>query len=358
MRALSVASFRPRRAARGTVRVAFATWVAIAALGSTSLAAEQVGERKVASTTACLRWIAQQKSGCPTSEEVAASVESVLDRQVFVAEDCDIRVQGSMAPSPKGGWLARLSFADRSGRSLGTRQLEGVAKDCASMRGPTSLVIALMVEATESTVAIVESIPPAPVSAPAPTTQPPPALRAEERAYADLRTAYGLLPGVSLGASVGLDATLSGILPGRFEASLWLPRSSEPGPGGRFWAWHTGVALCPSLNTSDRLRVALCGGAQFGLVHARGVNLEDVQSARRPYGHVEARLILSFPLGGSFALSSHLAFAVPFLRPRFVYLDAIDSSLEVHRPGAAVLMGGVGLVWTQPGSTSSHSAAQ
>lgn len=355
MRALSVASFRPNRAARSAVRTAFATWVAFATCYSSSLVRAQAVERNVTGTTACLRWVAQQKSGCPTTEEVAASVESVLDRQVFVAADCDIRVQGSMAPSPKGGWLARLSFADRSGRSLGTRHLEGVAKDCASMRGPTSLVIALMVEATESTVAIVESTPPAPAST---TPIPPPARRTEERAYADLRAAYGLLPGISLGASMGLDATLAGVIPGRFEASLWLPKSSQPGPGGRFWAWHTGVALCPNLNNSERLRVALCGGAQLGLIHARGVNLEDAQSTHRPYGQVEARMILSIPLGGSLALSPHLAFAVPFLRPRFVYLDATDSSLEVHRPSSAVLMAGVGLIWIQPASTPDHSAIQ
>lgn len=261
---------------------------------------------------------------------------------MFVVDNCELRVEGSMARSSKSGWLARLSFADRNGRTLGTRQLEGMTTTCASLRGPTSLVIALMLETAESTVSITESTPALPV-----VTAP---MRAqvnatEGRANADVRAAYGLLPGMSVGASLGVDATLSGVLPGRFEAAIWLPRSTGPGPGGRFWAWHTGLALCPNLNTSDRLRLALCGGAQLGLVHATGANLSEAESLHRPYGHVETRMVLSIPLARTIALSAHVALAVPFLRPRFVYWDDRNFSHEVHQPNKVLLLGGLGLIW-------------
>lgn len=308
--------------------------------------------------TACLQWVAEAQSGCSTAEEVAASVESVLDRPVFVADNCDIHVRGSLAQSTDGGWRATLTFTTKDGQSLGMRHLEGSEADCASLRGPASLAIALMVEATDTLTPIPETVTPkTEMNTPLPcisvpitsvtrsgvSIDPSPVQR---RAYADLRGSYGLLPGASLGVSVGLNATLYGTLPSRIETTLWLPKPTDARPGGRFWAWHAGVALCPSWNFSASVQVALCAGAQVGVIRAIGLGLDGTEAIQRPYGHAEARVVLSIPFGRALALAAHVAFAVPLLRAQFVYYDPTGSEHDVHRPNPAIPMLGLGVIWS------------
>jgi hypothetical protein len=338
----------------------------------------QVTPPTPAERTACLRWIVDAASDCSTAEEIAASVESVLDRQVFVAGHCDIRVLGSVSQSENGGWSTKLSFATSDGRSLGTRHLFGADADCSSLRGSISLVIALMVETTDTTIATTDSVPlqvetpdkSRSTSKSAPRVGRPAAQQTsldiappQHRAYADLRGSYGLLPGASFGAALGLDAMLAGVLPGRVEATVWFPksrfpRSAEPHPGGRFWAWHTGLDLCPNLNTSESPRMALCAGAQVGVIQATGLRLDNNESSLRPYGQAETRFVLSFPLGSIFALSAHIGLALPLIRPRFVYLDTVDSPHEVHQPNVAIFIGGLGLIWRDSNSAVNRSSSQ
>lgn len=300
-----------------------------------------LGTASLATAGTCLKWSAPEASGCPTSLEIEAAVESVLGRKVFATEHCERTVEGSVFRPGIERWAVDMSFWDQRERSLGTRRLEGPSS-CSALRGPVSLVIALTLEAAQESVELSEPTKPA-----VPRHEPEaPRERAYDWVYAGVRTTAGLLPGLGLGIAIGTGAELLDGLAAHVEGTLWAPKTTQlAGPGGRFWAWHAGLDLCPSLMNSTNLWLSLCGGAQLGLIQASGLGLDYSQSARRPYAHLEAKLSMSTPVWNVIELTAQIGVAIPSLRPRFVYLDQRDAATEVHRPGEFLALAGLGLVW-------------
>jgi hypothetical protein len=313
-----------------------ATWVAAGALvllGADPAARAETDESASKKPTACLDMVAP--AGCPSAPETESAVEGVLGRRPFSPASCSIHVTAVLKPVSRGGWQADLHFAKPDGASLGDRTLQSRERRCAALKDPISLVIALMVEAAEPETTL--EMPPSP-----PASQP---AASDRIAFASLAVSQGLLPNADLGATLGFGFDLASWLPVRADATLWFPTSAAPdGRGGEFWGWHAGLALCPALIDTASLRGSLCAGGQAGAIRGTGLGLDYSESAIKPYGDVQARAVVSFPVWGSLALSIHVGLAVPWLRPRFVYhVDATDSSVEVYRPHAVAFLGGLGV---------------
>jgi hypothetical protein len=261
-------------------------------------------------------------------------------------------VIGTMHHSPDGGWVAELSFETKSGGTLGTRKLENPSESCAAMWGPISFVVALMVDSARDSIAATESGRATATDAGPPARQGMP----QSLAFADVRASFGLLPGTAFGAMLGVNVTLWAALPSRLEGTIWLPKATDQArPGGQFWGWHAGFALCPNLTASHALSIMFCGGAQMGLIHGSGFRLDYTESSWLPYGHAEARVAMLAPIWGSLALSAHVGTAVPLIRPRFAYLDQAGLPLELHRPNAIIPIVGLGIVWRESAPTHSQS---
>lgn len=277
-----------------------------------------------------------------------AAVEALLGRAIFTTEGCTTTVDVSIYRHDPSRWSVDVSLRDRVWGALGTRRLKG--SSCSALRGPISLVLALMLETTEGSIEISE--PAKPVTSQDPLQQPS---ARREVAHGlvlagGFRTTNGLLPGVGVGIHGGGGLELWGRrLSAQLAGTLWAPQSTRASePGGKFWAWHAGLDLCPRLNSSEALRLSLCLGAQLGAIHGSGLGLDYLATAQRPYAHVEAGFMIAVRVWEGLELTAQVAAVVPWLRPRFVYLDQNETAIERHRPGELLPLAGLGLSWRSP----------
>lgn len=306
---------------------------------------------------ACFAWTSNQVQGCPTEAAIRTSVEGLLGHPAFLGDRCDLLVRGKAGTSAEHATLVDITFHARDGSTLGQRRLEGNNPNCSAYAGPISLVIALMIESVQVDATLVE--PPASVM---PTTTAPPHshepsgtaspaagakdnVRAPLAVMVDARTAWGLLPGTSLGVGTAFEMAPAGWLPLRLEAALWLPsESNQPGPGGRFWAWQAGLACYPFTHHGP-VRTQLLAGLNFGHLYGSGTGLDFTQTVRRPYGEAALRLANAIGLFGPVDLVVQAGIAVPWLRPGFVYLEPSGTAVRVHRPEPLIVEAGLGLAW-------------
>jgi hypothetical protein len=301
---------------------------------------------KIAGDT-CLTWNVIAEPGCPNVTELENAVELVLSQPIFSGERCDMKVEGSLQRSPVGSWTADLRFLSKDGRILGERHLTSLSPLCSSLRGPTALVIGLMVESVQTRTFERETT----ATEALPATGALPAIVRREPTFhlmatTDLRTAMGLLPGASVGATLGLGAMVRNWGAGRFEGTVWLPKSKMNSRyGGQFWGFHFGATLCPRLGKTGAVSWAACVGGVWGLLQGRGLDLDDNESVYRPYGHGEVRVAATLLLSGSLALTAHLGVASPWIRSRFVFLDSENVAHEAYRPSAAIPFAGLGFEW-------------
>jgi hypothetical protein len=311
---------------------------------------------------ACLEWTSEASVGCATEGAIKAAVENVLGHPAFLGDRCDLWVSGSTRRSPQGSTVSEVAFRAHDGSSLGVRHLEGPNPSCSAYTGPISLVIALMIESVELSTTItgspVSAFGASPPSQPTPSAPAPSDARKRERparlsplaVVGEMRAAWGLLPGSSLGVAGGIEVNPIGLPPLRIEATVWAPTSnSKSGPGGRFWAWHAGMGVCPGAY-AGAIRAQLFIGLQVGFLYGSGNGLDSNQKARQPYGEAEIRAMNAIPLVGPLELVALAGLAIPWIRPGFVYLDPSGSSIHVHRPEAIIIEAGFGLMW-QMGST-------
>jgi len=305
---------------------------AVALLGHVSAAPAQEKEPSRKVTTACLAWKAE--TSCQSAAETERAVEEMLGRRIFQGPSCDLQIEASLRKAGVHGWEARLSFARENGIQLGVRTLRSPEAACKALKNPVSLVVALMAEDSESNSTLYVPEGPRPSQ---PTNH-------SLRISASVAGSQGLLPNGALGNSLGADVDLTAWLSGRMDTTFWFPRSStSAGPGGEFWAWHAGVAACPSLGRQPRLQASACLGFQMGVLRGSGIALPYRQSASKVYADADARAILSVPLGQTLALLVFVGAAVPWLRPGFVYLNASGSPVDVHRPCTIVFLAGLGI---------------
>jgi hypothetical protein len=307
------------------------------------------GEPARQERAACLSWAGTARSDCPTAEQTEAAVEAILGHRAFPAGACSIKMTGRTRALEGGGWQADLSFAKSDGEALGDRSLQSRTWRCAALKDPVALVIALMVEAGESE---------ATLQLPAP--MPPPESSSEPAVTmgAGASVSSGLLPNTGFGATVDFGWMVGRWLPLRFASTYWFPDSAgRAGYGGQFWAWTGGAGVCPTLVSSTVVEGTLCADVQAGIIHGTGVGLPNAGSPTKPYGEAEVHVRLSFPLWSSLQAFVQLGAAVPWLRPRFVYLD-VGEPVYVHRPEALVWSGGVGVALRASGRARASTTSQ
>jgi hypothetical protein len=326
---------------------------------------------------ACVTWSAPSSRGCPDAERLAGAVRDVVGRDVLVTDSpCDVRIEGSVEGGPgssnadANAWRISLRLTDARGRLLGERTLESREKRCSAVTGPTSLVLALMIDAGETEATLSAPPPEPPPAAPARSAENPPEPvaadappRARERSSlrvtsdVGVTAAYELVPGWAYGLDVGLRFVARGVPPLRLDATLYAPTVEAPsGHGGEFWAWSGRALLCPRLFggsdagwRSSRSEFAVCGGAEAGSLRGRAIGLEQAERPARAFAAADARVAARLAVLGPITLSAAAGVAVPLMRPRFTYdLPENGGAREVHRPAAIVPVGALGISVSGP----------
>jgi hypothetical protein len=175
-------------------------------------------------------------------------------------------------------------------------------------------------------------------SSPAPSTTPPSASsppRARPRPRGAVRfgaaAVIGLLP--RLGPSLTGAAAL--LLPRaraelHFDHVLAQRELDDAGRGGEMRLWTLGLRGCWVPRAVDVLELPICGGAQVGSMHARGVGaLQRSDETRLPFAAGNAAAALMYAPARYLAVGIGLEMIVPFTRPGFV----LDDLGLVYRTG-------------------------
>jgi hypothetical protein len=191
----------------------------------------------------------------------------------------------------------------------GSRELQLDARGCDDNAEAVALVLAVLVEAGRGALS---SAPPIAVSPPPPPPPPPapprpaPLKRAEPRhvwlgprAGHDLSAAvgvgYGLLPGASLGGTVGWGIRSPKLWP------IWLQvsgfrKGASADLSARFSTLYGGVMGCPLSGSWGRVRGRACASAAVGALWAEGVGL------RQNYAKTRELYVLGIELAGNVRL--------------------------------------------------------
>jgi hypothetical protein len=161
----------------------------------------------------------------------------------------------------------RISRAGKSHERTFTR----LPDSCDDATAVLGLAVALAIDANAL----------AGVFAPAPQPEPP-------RRMVALEAAAGVevLVGPSVGAAVGLEYGLLDWLSARLDVGTQFSwNGTVPGTAGVFDAALAATApqVCTGGDVTDRVRIELCSGAGFGVVHAQGRGYATSRSATGPW---------------------------------------------------------------------------
>ena len=158
--------------------------------------------------------------------------------------------------------------------------------------------------------------------APSRPTQPLRPQRApfELRTHASLTGEYGILPGPSIGESVGASLRIDGWSAG-LEVGAWLPASvssSASRAGAKAWLSFMSGSAC-----AERARLFVCGVGTLGGFRASGTGRLLSRSSGSLYVALGVRLGTEIPLVGPFSLAVHGSVLTPLLRPTLRIGDAL-----------------------------------
>jgi hypothetical protein len=245
-------------------------------------------------------------------------VEELVGRRVFAgaAQDANVSVHVAIEDLP-GGVRARLEARTAAGISLGRRELRAAEGECASLRRPLALVLAMLLDREDGSV------------------RQPRRPRPRLLGGASLAALSGTLPRITPGAGLVLALDLPRRLEMRLDALYWSPVSieTEEGLGARFQAAGAALAVCPRLfGGAGPVGLSLCGGGQLGALLAVPLGLDGPSRATRLLAQSFLTLKAAFRLGDKARVESAIGPTVALSRPRFFLTRADGSSLDVHRP--------------------------
>lgn len=291
---------------------------------------------------ACLAWDPGPGRGCPSIEEMEASIRTILGRPLgrssaAQAAACKTTVSGSVRAST-WGWEVDLHAEKTSGESLGDRSLELRDAPCSALKEPLSLVVALMVEETGAEGTAVRL----PKTFTERSTAPPSGNMTSLSVGGAVSS--GLLQDVGFGVSMSLASRVVAGLPLAVSSTFWFPTVQSIGdPGGQFTAWDAGLGFCPSLFRTRRFSATACLRGVAGVIRGVGTGLDEAQAATRPFGSGEIAATLSVRLSRQMSTYLSVAMAASWLRPRFVYTDPGGASVLVHEVHALIPLAALGI---------------
>lgn len=270
-----------------------------------------------------LNWVRMEGAeACITAAQLAHRVEERLQRVVFVApSEANLFVDGTVAQE-SAGFHVRLQLSASDGTIHGERNLAFHGSDCAVIDEAVVLVIAVTLYPdsalgvpgipldAELSAQLTEmfgqepSVPDVRLAEPAPKPEPESAAATEltDEAREEVKDSHsaqpgpatpfgfapflalggglGILPGLGLLGTVGVDISPSEAL--RIELSFAAaPKQTVSLQGGRVqFGWAQGaVSLCPwRLWAED---TDLCAGAELGMLSARAQGYPEQTAAQR-----------------------------------------------------------------------------
>jgi hypothetical protein len=260
---------------------------------------------------------------CIDRPSLAERVEKTVGRRVFVpAGRGDATLVGRVGPGPHGqGWLAVVESHNPSEPSF-RRELALNTADCRRLDEALVLVVALMVDSTQSET---------PLAIPAPLDPVSVALGP------DFALAYGMLPETAVGFGLASDFTVPPLWPIALSTHGWpVSQALQDGAGGKLWAWTIGGALCPLLASDRSWGFYGCIGLTGGSIDSSGTGLDVSRSNTRVYVQSELRFGLRFRIAGPFFGALEGGAAVPFARDTYSYTQSDGTVHPVFQTASVI----------------------
>lgn len=275
--------------------------------------------RASANARAHLSWQRPDNASCPSGEAVAHDVGELLGQPVFGPAPAAVEIAGVLREQGDEV-LAELS-ARVDGELVGVRQLRAPRGDCAALRRPIALVLAMLLDDAGARVE-----PPRDTPRPQPT-----------RWFGALSggAELGLLPRASAALDAGVGLVLGSGLSVALRAGYALPVQAETarGAGGRFQALLGTLSVCPALSHPGRRSVLRgCLGVALDALLATPVGLVGAGSATRLAAALPVSLSLTTQLSGSTSLELAAGPSFFVVRPTATMSLRDGSELLVHRP--------------------------
>ena len=299
---------------------------------------------------------------CERAAVVRQGVETYLGRSVFAATgDVVVRVRLSRGDEPRARVVATVTKETRDGAVWGERSVSGET-DCESLDEPLTLVVALMVDTADASVAGTE---PEPVASPSPPSPPPapepshdgeiitaPSLeqgppRASHWALLGFGVAnMGAEPAVAWGGGLALSYKPKHFWGIGVEGEALAVQQSQLESGSLAVSMATlGAELCPLQDTDDGAWWSLCASGRVARVHAksRGLSeaIDSIQLVVMP--GLVARA--AFVLGERFLIGGGVRASFPVSPDRYVYRDSQGAVHQAFELSPLVLSLNFGVGW-------------
>jgi len=264
-----------------------------------------------------LSWERPFGSMCPQATVLQDDVEQLLGERVFVpARQAQVILSATVEDRESGVRIV-IRASDPEGTQLGMRVLSAPAGECASLRLPLGLVLAMLLDADESSAS--------------------PASSARVRPRLGLSAGFlsGALPRVTPGAGLVVALDLGRALRLRGDASYWFPVAAltPRDVGARFQAYSAGLGVCPRLSQPERtLTFWLCTGGRVGGLHASPRGLPGAAGQTRLLAQLALELSLVSRVGRRAELELAMGGVASLNRPLFYYERSDEREIFVHRP--------------------------
>jgi hypothetical protein len=299
---------------------------------------------------------------CVSKAELEQAVQAQLGRVVFVEAEATptVIVRVRLEESAPGRFRAVIASGPASGApdaASDARELEASA-DCRALDEQLALVVALLVDA--------EPAPPPPAPEPPPPPPPPepppppvqdtsPVSSAPNWESAPAGpwhlavdgsgvVAFGLVPHVGAGASVGVLVTPPGWPGFRVRATGYLPARARAAPGS--WLGVTLVAagggVCPELGAAGRFSLRICLGVEATYLRVQSHGLDGGTTSERFGAQGSAALLGALSLGAGFRVGLELGTSFPFRTARFT-VDRDGRRDELYRTPFAPALVALGI---------------
>ena len=257
---------------------------------------------------------------CLEQSRLESQVTSWLGRD-HVRSDIHLDVRGD-PQDPRA-----LTFSISRGGTTHVRKFDLLPENCDDATAVVALAIALAIDATVFAGVF------------APLLKPPPP---ERLVAVELEAGGEVLPGPSIGVAVGVEYGLFEWLAARVDAGARFSRENAiEGTSGVF---DTALAvvtpqLCAGGAVNDRVRLEVCSGAGFGVLHAQGRRFTTNYAPTGPWVVAQAGLRLRFEAGLAWVFDVQGVF--PVRVPQFSAQDGAGTT--EYRPtsptGALVSVG-------------------